>query len=405
MSAPPPETPKSEQRFWLGVNYWPMRHAMLFWRAFEPEEVARDFARLQEAGVDLVRLFLLWEDFQPEPDRIARSSLENLKTVADLASHYGLRLLITFFTGHMSGANWLPAWACEPSDVRPRFRALVGGRPRTARSKNWYTDSDLREAQRRLIGEVVSALATHPALWGWDLGNEPSNCVIPPSRESGLAWLADMTAEIRALDPRHPITLGLHMEDLEEDRRLGPTEVAQVCDLLSMHGYPIYTSWAEGPTDVWLLPFLGLLTRWLGGGRDLLFEEFGAPTRPPLGEIGFTPVPLLDEEEAARFIGEALALLRDFGFAGALLWCYGDYAPELWSRPPFDEAPHERFSGLWRSDGTPKPAVAALRSWAGQTRYPPHSDFLWIDIAPEEFSANPRFHLHRLYRRFRQKYA
>ncbi len=30
-----------------------------------------------------------------------------------------------------------------------------------------------------------------------------------------------------------------------------------------------------------VLPFLGLLTRWLGG-KPVLFEEFGAPSRPVL---------------------------------------------------------------------------------------------------------------------------
>ena len=51
---------------------------------------------------------------------------------------------------------------------------------------------------------------------------------------------------IRAADPEVAVTIGLHMEDLEEDRRLGPGEAADACDLLSMHGYPIYATWAEG---------------------------------------------------------------------------------------------------------------------------------------------------------------
>lgn len=393
----------NDATFRLGINYWPARRAMTWWRAFEVEEVERDFARLREAGFDLVRVFLLWEDFQPEPERIAPDAIERLHTVADLAARSRLQLLPTFFTGHMSGANWLPAWACEPSGAPTRFRTLSGGRVLPARPKNWYADQAIIEAQTRLVHEVVRALASHPALWGWDLGNEPSNCVIPPSRELGLAWLKRMVAEIRAADSTHPITLGLHMEDLEEDRRLGPAEVARACDLLAMHGYPVYAEWAQGPTDAWLLPFLGLLTRWLGEGRDLLFEEFGAPTRPTQAAPP-SRTPLLEEDEAARFTHEALALLHHFGFAGALLWCYSDYAPELCTRPPFDKAPHECFFGLWRADGTPKPAVGVIRTWSGLPRRPPHADFTWIDIAPEEFFANPRLHLRRLYDRFRREH-
>ena len=80
--------------------------------------------------------------------------------------------------------------------------------------------------------------------------------MIPPSTGSADAWLERMTSAIRRSDDRALVTVGLHMEDLEEDRRLGPREAAGTCDFLSMHGYPIYASWAEGPLDEQLLPFL-----------------------------------------------------------------------------------------------------------------------------------------------------
>ena len=87
-----------------------------------------------------------------------------------------------------------------------------------------------------------------------------------------------MTGAISSADPGRPITLGLHMEDLEEDRRIGPAEAGAYCDFLCMHGYPIYADWAAGPTDELVLPFLASITSWLGGGKDLLFAEFGLPT-------------------------------------------------------------------------------------------------------------------------------
>ena len=37
--------------------------------------------------------------------------LERLVAVADLAGGFGLELIPTLFTGHMSGVNWIPAWA------------------------------------------------------------------------------------------------------------------------------------------------------------------------------------------------------------------------------------------------------------------------------------------------------
>jgi hypothetical protein len=50
----------------------------------------------------IVRIFLLWDDFQPEPDSVSKEALENLATVADIAGDNDLGLDVTFFTGHMS---------------------------------------------------------------------------------------------------------------------------------------------------------------------------------------------------------------------------------------------------------------------------------------------------------------
>jgi len=78
---------------------------MYWWRRFDTGEVRRDFARICAVGLDSVRIFLLWEDFQPTPDRVAPEALERLVTVADVAANHGLSLVPTLFTGHMSGVN------------------------------------------------------------------------------------------------------------------------------------------------------------------------------------------------------------------------------------------------------------------------------------------------------------
>jgi hypothetical protein len=198
------------------------------------------------------------------------------------------------------------------------------------------------------------------------------------------------------------------MEDLEEDRRLGPGEAARVCDLLCMHGYPIYAAWATSATDALLLPFLGLIMRWLGGDKDVLFAEFGAPAMPhPDQQIAAVPATcrILDEAEAALFTRRALAALHRFGFVGAMLWCYGDYAPELWCTPPLDAAIHERSFGLWRYDYTAKPALAEIRHVADSERCVWRDTQAWIDLAADEFYTHPQAHLRRLYQRFRRHYS
>ena len=390
-------------RFRIGLNYWPASTAMSWWKRFDPAEVASDFGRIRDAGFDSIRVFLLWEDFQPTPDLVSARALEDLQVVADTASRHELSLIVTLFTGHMSGANWIPHWALRSGGSAQRFRVVSGGKVVQAELLNWYSDETVLEAQVLQARDVASVLHAHPALWAYDLGNENSNCVVPPNRASALRWLKAISGAIRGVDRVHPITMGLHMEDLEEDRQLGPSEAAQVCDFLCMHGYPIYADWATGPTDELLLPFLGCITRWLGD-RDVLFEEFGAATLPKVREgIELGPFSLLEEEVAARYTERALQALRRFGFSGALLWCYSDYREALWKDPPLDLAAHERFFGLWRNDGSAKPAVQAVTELAGKTTLATFGeDPAWIDIPKSDFYVSPRNHLRRLYQKFRE---
>ncbi len=393
------------ERFRLGINYWPVSSAMYWWRRFDATEVAADFARIHAAGFDSVRVFLLWEDFQPAPDQVSDEALRKLVIVADLAARYELSLISTLFTGHMSGVNWLPSWAIEAAEETARFRVVSGDKVVRAKLKNWYSDSGAIQAQALLAREVAAALSHHPALWAFDLGNENSNCVTPPTRDAAVAWLETMAGAIRSVDSSHPITIGLHMEDLEEDRRLGPQEAARVCDFLCMHGYPIYADWTRSATDETLLPFLGLMTRWLGG-KKVLFEEFGAPTRPrDKWQAALSQTPLLAEKEAAQYTQRSLAALQRFGMTGAMLWCFGDYDAKLWAEPPLDEAVHERFFGLWRSDHSAKPSLSAIESMDQAAVCEWHDDFAWIDVTKEEYYLDPRVTLRHLYQVFLHEIA
>ena len=145
---------------------------------------------------------------------------------------------------------------------------------------------------------------------------------------------------------------------------------------------------------------------WLGQGREVLFSEFGLPTHRHIDRSGKharepTSSLLVEEEAAAAYMARALAALRAAGCSGAMVWCYTDYDPAIWTKPPLDMAVHERSFGLWRADGSPKPAVAAIQEFAGTTRLDVSDDQPWIDIHPDAFYANPRLQLPRLYRRYR----
>ena len=379
---------------------------MGWWSDFDRPEVAADFARIAASGLDSVRIFLTWADFQPAPNQVDRRMLDRLIAVADLAAGTGMALIPTLFTGHMSGVNWLPVWALGGSDRDERFRVVSNRRVTGSGLRNWYSDPLIARAHALLATEAAGALAGHDAVWMWDLGNESSNCVIPPTRSSAREWLRQIVSAIRTADPEARVTVGLHMEDLENDRMLGPREASEVCDVLSMHGYPIYARWADGPTDERLLPFLADVTRWLAGGRDLLFAEFGLLTfrrGDPVGDALSlrNASTLVEEQAAAAYTERALEALQRAGCVGAMLWCYSDYESAIWEEPPLDLAVHERSFGLWRADGSAKPSVAVVEAFAGARRLAGPDGYPWIDCEREQFLVDPDVELPRLYGLYR----
>lgn len=387
-------------KFRIGINYWPSVAALRWWQLFDAGVVATDFGRIASAGFDSVRLFLTWETFQPTPDHVDGEMLDRLLRTADLAAAAGLTIMPTLFTGHMSGVNLVPGWAVGAPATDQRFRVLSAGRVAEGQPRNWYDQNDIVVAQTLLAGTCASALADHPALWAWDLGNENSNCAVPENPAQGREWLRRVTDAIRRADPTTSVTIGLHMEDLESDRHLGPADAATVCDFLSMHGYPIYAPWASGPTDDRLLGFLTRITRWLGGDTNVLFSEFGLPTIPPGVAAGSSPM-LVEEQVSAAYTARALHEIRQAGATGAMLWCANDYPPAVWADPPFDTAHHERHFGQWRPDGSPKPAVATIAAYQGSDIMETEPELAWIDIEPAEFYRAGGSHLARLYGRYR----
>jgi endo-1,4-beta-mannosidase len=197
------------QPFVLGANYWPRRKAMYWWGNFDAGEVREEFAVMREIGLNVVRLFLMWDDFQPEPDKVSATALKDLETVCDIAAENGFGLDITFFTGHMSGPNWPPRWLVGgPLPHLSWIRQIMAAGKLTDKGyRNMFHDPVALDASRLLLKTVVTRLKDHPAIWLWNLGNEPDLFAWPNSDAEGRAWTREMVGIIHEIDAKHPVAV------------------------------------------------------------------------------------------------------------------------------------------------------------------------------------------------------
>ncbi len=406
------------QPFTLGVNYWPRRKAMYWWSQFDAGEVREEFALIKEIGMNVVRLFLLWDDFQPDPTSVNTEAVNNLVKVADVAVENGLGLDVTFFTGHMSGPNWSPRWLLggdlPPAAHKHWLRDVVSeGKITDKGYRNMFHDEQALKAERLLLQTVVGALKDHPAVWMWNLGNEPDLFAWPNSSGEGAAWVKEMVTLIKSIDPKRPVTIGLHGDGIHRDNGLRVDKVYANTDIAVMHSYPMYSEWARKPLDPDYVPFTCAITAALAG-KPVLMEEFGGCTALP-GEASYmmkwTETSgrereqfMASEEDFAEFLSLTIPKLQHSGATGAMLWCYADYIPELWNVPPCQNAVHERFFGLVRPDGSLKPHAKVIQEFAKtKPMVQPIPEYAKINISADEFYKEPLGNLVDLYAEYLKK--
>ncbi len=392
-------------RFFVGINYWPGNTGLYWWRIFETADLKRDFSLLAEYRFDVLRIFLMWEDFQPEMGTVSVRALDHLVQVADLAHDHGFKILPTFFCGHMLGINWVPDWLVRTGKSKSGFPIGTGGKILSSPIRNMFADREVRKAQKRFIYETANALQSHPAIWAWDLGNQMTSFAAPPSEDQSRAWFEEMINELKRRDSHLPLTTALHQRDLESSGRLWLRGAAHYCDFLSIQVMPPYAAWADSPPDSTFPAFLCLVAGWLSG-KQVILGGFGLPLRPPPGILNTTDLTkvnrlqLFSEGDAEMHFSKVLDLLRHNGVGGAFAWCFADLDSSIWDKPPYDERVDERFYGLFRVNGSAKRTCKIMSDFPRQ-RISEVSDKSWIDMDINEYYDNPPRGLKHLYGRFK----
>jgi hypothetical protein len=212
----------------------------------EWDTVAGDFREMRTLGANVVRVHLQFARFMRSATEPDERNLRQLAKLLALAEETGLYLDLTGLGCYRKSD--VPAW----------YDAL--------------DESDRWAAQARFWEAIAAACAKSPAIFCYDLMNEP---VVPVGRGSAADWLGEpfggpegfcyvqrisidqadrprediatswietLTEAIRKQDPRHLVTVGLVDWSLDLPNRLysgfAPNRTTAPLDFLCVHLYP-----------------------------------------------------------------------------------------------------------------------------------------------------------------------
>jgi len=238
-------TAKAQKPFvpW-GFNYDHDRDGQLledYWNT-DWKEIEQDFAEMKQLGANVVRIHIQFGKFMAAPNQIRPAAFKKLEELLALAERTGLYLDLTGLGCYHK--QDVPAWYDQLSD-----------------KERW-------EAQAYFWSAVAKQCANSPAIFCYDLMNEPvvhagkkkgtdwlgpafagkhfvQRITLSPDERSrpeiAAAWIKMLVEAIRTQDQRHLITVGLVPWSLERrglQSGFVPDKVSSHLDFISVHIYP-----------------------------------------------------------------------------------------------------------------------------------------------------------------------
>ncbi len=335
--------------FFVGVNYWGSKGGVHMWNAryWDAAEIERDLAALAKTGVEVMRVFPTWPDFQPivqdkrwqgrkteylneltdlpvhDPLWLEPGAVERLKFFCDTAQKNNIKLMVSLVTGWMSGRLFMP---------------------RVVENLNLISDAEALMWEGRFARAMVRTMKYHPAIVAWDLGNE-CNCMgKAESPAEAWNWLNTVSSAIRMEDSTRPVVSGMHgltsnMEGVGGDSLNWNLQMqGELLDVLTPHPYP-----APWRMDACRGPFNAFRNAMHQVSQCLFFESVaGKPAFPQeVGSFGPTVVP---ERIAALGYRQELFSCWQHGMNGFLWWCAFDQTHLKY--PPFCNNSMERELGI-----------------------------------------------------------
>ena len=343
----------------VGCNYWASNAGIRMWRDWNPAQVERDFDLMASHGIEVVRVFPLWPDFQPlTTDRTFAGRFEGylqndgplknyaavddemmsrFRFVCDAAERRNIKLIIGLVTGWMSGRMFVP----------PAFEGL-----------NVVTTPAVVVWQSRYVRYFVERTKDCKSIVAWDFGNE-CNCMADCDTWQMWLWFQAIGSEIRRADPSRPIVSGLHSMRTDANAKVNMLSIREHVDVVTTHPYPLWTpncnfeplnslrNGCHAPCETTLYSDL---TRCVG-----IVEEAGS-----LGPC------VASERVAADMMRMQLFGSWAAGVPMYMWWCAFDQDKLDYS--PYERSTVERELGLFTSEGKAKPTAEELKKFSDFVR-------------------------------------
>ncbi len=335
--------------FLLGCNYWASNAGTEMWQNFDVDCIEKDLRILSEHGVNCMRVFPNWRDFQPvmphyaacgevaeyclpdgkeNPYYLDETMLDRFAILLELCKKYHIQVIIGLLTGWMSGGLFIPT-------------ALYG--------KNLITDPLAQYFEQLFIKGFIDRFKDDESIYAWDLGNECNCMSTTGDRWQAAAWTAMTASAIRAADPTRPVISGMH--GLHLDRGWTIADQAMFTDMLTTHPYPYFVK--HGKVDA----LLSYRTTLLATAQNKFYAEIG--NKPCLAEEVGTLGPMLcSNEKAGDYLRVNLFSLWANGAPGVLWWCASDQT--MLTTHPYTQQMNERELGMLDAHHQPKPVLKEM---------------------------------------------
>ena len=345
----------TDGEFFVGCNYWCKNAGMYMWSQWDPATLEREIGELAKNGVRVMRVFPLWQDFQPltgdcfaggkyrsyrfRDNRdlpnwagVDDEMIRRFRFMCDVCRKNDIKLIVGIITGWMSGRQFVPYVFEE---------------------KNVLVDPDAIMWETRFTKYFVEKLKDHPAIAAWDYGNE-CNCM--GSSEAGQSafynWMDHIGMAIRLKDATRPVVSGMHGLKTDELANTNVRQNGEISDILCTHPYALYVPGCGKEA------FNTMRTALHPTAESLLYRDLGG--KPCfIEEVGNLGTEYASDERTAAGVRTTLFSAWANDLKGLLWWCNSDQ--EVLDFPPYNLTACERELGLLRQDYSPKPVMQEMK--------------------------------------------